>query len=261
MSFETLRYERRDDGIAVVTLDRPQRLNAISGQVLVELEKVVDEIEADDGVRVFLLTGGPRPDGRPCFSAGFDLKAVTEGVPVERQIGRRVTDRIDDLLKPSIAVIDGICSTGGAELAVCCDLRIVGASLQLSDWHLKNLGTGLGAWGASTRWARLIGVQKTKELFLTGRVIDADEAVRIGWAVASHPSEQLMDAALETAGRIAGMNPGGVRMALMHLDRVPDMPRDAALDLADRMPGLMGVSVDIGGKADAVLGSKVRKEN
>jgi enoyl-CoA hydratase len=255
MSRETLLYERREDGVAVVTLNRPERLNAINGRVLAELEELLDEIERDERVRVFLLTGTPRRDGRPCFSAGFDLKSVGEGVPMERQIGRRVADRIDDLLKPSIAVVDGICSTGGSELAVCCDLRLVGSAAQISDWHLKNLGTGLGGWGASTRWARLIGAQKTKELFLTGRVFDAEEAVRIGWAVAAAPSEQLMDEALEMAGRIAGMNPGGVRMVLMHVDSVADTPRDAAIDMADRIPGLVGVSVDMGGKADAVLGA------
>jgi len=259
MGHETIRYERRDDGIAIVTLDRPRRLNAINRIVLTELDAVLDEIEADDAVRVFLLTGAPRPDGRPCFSAGFDLKSIAEGILPERGLGQRVTDRLDDLLKPSIAVVDGVCSTGGGELAMAADLRVVGSNLELSDWHLKNLGTGLGEWGAATRWARLAGSQKAKEVMLTGRVLGAAEAVSCGWAIAAHPSEQLMDAALEMARAIAGMNPKGVRMTLLHLDRTEDMTREQSLRWSLELPRLVGIRTAIEEKADAVLG-KVRKE-
>ena len=84
MSFETIEFTRREDGIAVVRLNRPQRLNAINGRVLEELDAAVDAIDADPGIRVFLLCGSPRPDGRPCFSAGFDLKSVAERVPLEK---------------------------------------------------------------------------------------------------------------------------------------------------------------------------------
>lgn len=254
MGYETIRYEKRDDGIAILTLARPQRLNAINRVVLTELDAVLDEIERDDAVRVFLLTGSPRPDGRPCFSAGFDLKSVSEGILPERGLGQRVTDRLDDFLKPSIAVVDGVCSTGGGELAMAADLRLVGAKLELSDWHLKNLGTGLGEWGAATRWARLAGAQKAKEVMLTGRVLGAAEAVSCGWAIGQHPSESLMDAALEMARAIAGMNPKGVRMTLLHLDRTEDLTRDQSLRWSLELPKLVGVKTAIEEKADAVLG-------
>src|SRR5262249_38543903 len=147
-----------------------------------------------------------RPDGRPCFSAGFDLKSLGEGVPMDPHLGARLTDRIDDLLTPSIAVVDGVCSTGGAELALCCDFRVVGEGRSLSDWHLSRLETGLGAWGGAVRWARLVGVQNAKEILLTGRTVGADDAVRIGFATARHPSAELFDRALEMAGAIAAMN-------------------------------------------------------
>jgi enoyl-CoA hydratase/carnithine racemase len=259
VGYETLRYEKRDDGIALVTLDRPRRLNAINRTVLTELDAVLDEIDSDDAVRVFLLTGAPRPDGRPCFSAGFDLKSISEGILPERGLGQRVTDRLDDFLKPSIAVVDGVCSTGGGELAMAADLRVVGSSLELSDWHLKNLGTGLGEWGAATRWARLAGAQKAKEVMLTGRVLGAAEAVSCGWAIASHPSHELLDAALEMARAIAGMNPKGVRMTLLHLDRTEDMTREQSLRWSLELPRLVGVRTAIEEKADAVLG-RMRKE-
>jgi len=254
MAYETIRFERRDDGIAILTLNRPQRLNAINRIVLTEIDAALDEIERDDAIRVFLITGAPRADGRPCFSAGFDLKSVSEGILPEKGLGQRVTDRLDDLLKPSIAVVDGVCSTGGGELAMAADLRVVGAKLELSDWHLQNLGTGLGEWGAATRWARLAGAQKAKEVMLTGRVLGAAEAVSCGWAVAQHPSERLLDAALEMARAIAGMNPKGVRMTLLHLDRTEDMTREQSLRWSLELPKIVGVKTAIEEKADAVLG-------
>jgi enoyl-CoA hydratase/carnithine racemase len=257
--YETIRYEKLEDGIALVTLARPQRLNAINRTVLQELDAVLDEIEKDDAVRAFLVTGAPRPDGRPCFSAGFDLKSIAEGIRPERGLGQRVTDRLDDLLKPSIAVVDGVCSTGGGELAMAADLRLVGSQLELSDWHLKNLGTGVGEWGAATRWARLVGAQKAKEVMLTGRVLGAAEAVSCGWAVAAHPSEQLMDAALGMARAIAAMDPKGVRMSLLHLDRTEDMTRDQSLRWALEVPRLVGVSTEIAQRAGAAL-AKTRRE-
>ena len=254
MSFETIEFTRRDDGIAVVRLNRPQRLNAVNGRVLEELYAAVDAIDADPGVRVFLLCGSPRPDGRPCFSAGFDLKSVAEKVPLDPHLGARLTDRIDDLLTPSIAVVDGVCSTGGAELALACDFRVVGEGLELSDWHLKRLGTGLGQWGGGVRWPRLVGVQNAKEIILTGRTVSAEEAVRIGFATARHPSADLMDRALAMASSIAAMNRNGVRMCLAHLDHCADMSRDTSLRNTLALPRLFGIEVAIEGKADAVLG-------
>ena len=260
MGYQTLRYEKPEDGIAIVTLDRPQRLNAINGALLRDLDAVLGEIEKDDAVRAFLITGAPRADGRPCFSAGFDLKSIAEEGRPERGLGQHVTDRLDDFLKPSIAVVDGVCSTGGGELAMAADLRVVGAQLELSDWHLKNLGTGLGEWGAATRWVRLAGAQKAKEVMLTGRVLGAAEAVSCGWAIAQHPSERVMDAALEMARAIAGMSPKGVRMTLLHLDRAEDMTRDQSLRWSLELPKLVGVKTAIEEKADAVLGKIKEKQ-
>ncbi len=254
MSDQAIEFTRRDDGIAIVRLKRPERLNAINGPLLEELDAAVEAIDTDPEVRVFLLCGAPRPDGRPCFSAGADLKAAAEGLlPADPHLGARLTDRIDDLLTPSIAVVDGVCSTGGAELALACDFRLVGEALELSDWHLKRLGTGLGGWGAGVRWPRLVGVQNAKEIFLTGRTVSAEEAVRIGFATARHPSAQLMDRALEMAGSIAGMSRDGVRMCLAHLDHCADMSRDTALRNALAMPRLFGIDLAIEGKAEAVL--------
>jgi enoyl-CoA hydratase/carnithine racemase len=229
---DTIRLDKRDDGIAIITLNRPARLNALSGPLLDALAAAVEDINADPDIRVFLIQGAPRPDGRPCFSAGVDVQAFADGNGVSEEQGFALTNRIDDLLKPSIAVIDGICTTGGGEIALACDFRIVGQTSQISDWHLAKLGTGLGSWGASTRWARECGVTHAKQMLLTGRVIDGDEAFRIGFATAVHESGELQAAALEMAGQIAGMNPAGVKLVLAHLDRIEDMSRDQALNWA-----------------------------
>ena len=256
MSYENILYETVEAHIVRVTLNRPERLNALDGPLLDELADAVERIDRDDDVHVWLLTGAPRPDGRPNFGAGVDLRSFGDGRGVTTEQGFHLTNRIDDLLTPSIAVIDGVCTTGAAEVALACDFRLVGEACRISDWHLKNLGTGLGAWGASTRWARLLGVQKAKEVILTGRELGAEEAVQAGFATAWHSSAALMDAALEMARTIAGMKREGVRMCLAHLDRAEDLSRDEALRWAAQIPSWLGVDLTMQGKADEVLGSK-----
>ena len=235
MAYEFIDYDI-EDHVAVITMHRPERLNALHGPLLEELLSAVQDVRGNDDVRVFLLTGGPRTDGRPCFSAGVDLKAASEGIKLDGRVGPDLTNMIDDLLKPSIAVVDGVCSTGAVELALSCDFRIVGETAQISDWHLKNLGTGLGGWGASTRWTRLVGVAKTKEIILTGKVVDGQEAYRIGFATAVHSSDRLMAEAKTMAKTIAGMSPEGVRLTLAHLDKTADMSRDQSLRWAEILP-------------------------
>ncbi len=107
MAYEFIRYEESADGVAVVTLNRPERLNALHRPILEEVAAAVAEIEADDRIHVWLLTGAPRADGRPCFSAGADLKAAGEGLAPAGSLGYELANDIDDMLKPSIAVVDG----------------------------------------------------------------------------------------------------------------------------------------------------------
>ena len=253
MAYEFIRYEQPEDHIALVTLNRPGRLNSLHMPMLDELADVVRLIESDDEIRVWLLTGAPRKDGRPCFSAGADLKAAEEGTSPTGSLGYELANDIDDMLKPSVAVVDGVCSTGGVELALACDFRLVGEAAQISDWHLKNLGTGLGAWGASTRWSRLVGPTKTKEIVLTGKVVDADEAYRIGFATAQHESSELMEEAMAMARTIAGMSPEGVRLTLAHLDRNQDMSRDQALRWAQLAMKWFGMSGDFDERAKRAI--------
>jgi enoyl-CoA hydratase/carnithine racemase len=246
--YDFIRFETPEEGIAVVTLDRPERLNALNGRTIRELRDAVARIEGDDSIRVWLLTGAPRPDGRPCFGGGVDRKCFSEGLDDGLLDGDRLTNSIEDMLKPSIAVVDGVCSTGSGELALACHLRLVGEQVRVSDWHLKNLGTGLGGWGASTRLARLVGVQKAREIILTGKEVGAEEAIRVGYALAAHPSDGLMEAALEMARTIRGMAPEGVRLTLAHLGQAGDLDRDRALRLAELLPKWLGVDTGVAHK-------------
>ena len=256
MSDTPLLIEKRDDGVAILTLNRPRKLNALTGSLLRALSDAVDDIASDPAVRVFLLCGAPRPDGRPCFSAGVDVSAFADDDGVTEEQGFELTNKIDDLLKPSICVIDGICTTGGAEIALACDFRLVGSASRISDWHLKKLGTGLGAWGASTRWARECGVTEAKRMLLTGREIDGEEAVRIGFASACHASDALEAEALAMAQAIAGMKPDGVKLVLAHLDRIEDMSRDQALRWAQLSADWLDVKVGADELSGRVLGPR-----
>ena len=251
---EPVQLERRENGVAVLTLNRPDRLNALNGPLLDQLRTQISTLDAEPEIRAFLIVGAARADGRPCFSAGVDVQAFAEQQGVTNEQGCGLTDQLDDLLTPSIAVIDGICTTGGAEIALACDFRLVGEAAQISDWHLKKLGIGIGSWGGPVRWAREVGVTRAKEIMLTGRVIDGEEAARIGFATGVYPSEDLMNEALAMADTIAEMDPDGVRLLLANLDRIGDMSRDQGLRWAQLSADWLGVGVREDQLKDRVLG-------
>jgi enoyl-CoA hydratase/carnithine racemase len=221
--------------VLILRINRPESMNAINSRVIEELTRAVKHAQKDDSVRCLILTGAPRADGRPCFSAGDDLKEAAAGQTPPGNPGNRLCNLIDDLLKPSIAVIDGVCTTGATELALACDLRVVAESAQISDWHLSRLGSGLGGWGASTRLSRLVGVAQAKDIILTGKVMDGREAHRVMFAQRVAPSEHLWEEAMIMAGAIAEMNPDGVRMTLAHLSRVEDLSKEESLRFATQV--------------------------
>jgi enoyl-CoA hydratase/carnithine racemase len=242
-SYEHLRLERPAPHVARVVLSRPASANALSSALLDELDDAVRRIEGDDEVRVWLLAGAPRPDGRPCFSAGVDMKEALAGPVTHRSNPAELVDRIDDMLKPSIAVIAGVCTTGALELALACDLRIAGRSARISDWHLKRSGLGIGAWGGSARLSRLVGVDKAKELLLLGTEVDGAEAARINLVNRAVDDEALDSSALQMAGTIASLPRRGVRATLGYLQLQADMSKREAIRWAELTPGLMGLTL------------------
>jgi enoyl-CoA hydratase/carnithine racemase len=242
-----------DGHVRILRVNRPEQLNAINTAVLSELTAAVKQIRNDRSVHCFILTGAARADGRPCFSAGDDLKEAAAGHAPSGNPGARLTDLIDDVLTPSIAVVDGICTTGALEIAMACDLRVVADTAQISDWHLARLGSGLGGWGASTRLSRLVGVAQAKDIILTGKTIDGHEALRIGLAQRVYPSATLWDKALAMAHAVAAMSPEGVRMTMAHLSRVEDLSKEESLRFAKQVREWIAPGGSFEDRAKAVI--------
>lgn len=243
MEFEHLRLDTPRDHVLRVALHRPRVANALNVAMLTELRAVVERIREDSDIRVWILTGSPREDGRPCFSAGADMKEAMSAEAPPRFPGAELAGAIDDLLTPSIAVIDGVCTTGALELALAFDLRIAADRARLSDQHMSRAGLALGAWGLAARLSRLVGDDKAKELLLLSEEIDGVEAKNIGLVNRVYPADQLMPRALELAARIASMPRRGVRTTLGYLNTQADMSKQEAIRWADLAPEFMGLSL------------------
>jgi len=167
MNYEAIIYEKRG-ALGIITLNRPQKKNAINTQMNQELIQAVDDVEKNNEVKVLIITGGPE-----CFSAGADLSEVSAS-DTSRPTGPNAMDNIIEMRKPTIAAISGWCVAGGLELALCCDLRVASETARIGDAHIR-MGT-IGGAGSPTRLARLIGVSKAKEFILTGDSVDGNEA-------------------------------------------------------------------------------------
>ena len=238
------------DAVRIITLDRPNRLNAISRDVIAGLEALLDETERDADVRVLVITGAPRPDGRGCFCAGADLKELARGGAAgvgEREFDlvrevtgvaggdhlgaegfRRVLSRLETFPKPVLAAIDGVCTAGGIEIALSCDLRICADSASISDLHVTNV-FHTGGGGATSRLSRLVGPAYAKEMIFLGLVLDGAEAHRIGFANVVVPASDLLDTARRLAREIATRHPVALRVAKALADIAPYQSRDESL--------------------------------
>jgi enoyl-CoA hydratase len=243
MAYKTIIYEKQDN-VAVLTLNRPDALNALSIELTMELGEALESAEKDDDVRVLIITGAPRADGRPCFCAGADIKEVAQiglearGVKSgdilnEIEALSKIKERLQflniyQMSKPVIAAIDGVCTAGGIELAESCDIRIASETAAISDMHIKNLGL-IGGGGATAFMPRIVGAAKAKELVFTGDVIDGKEACRIGFANQVYPPEEMLDRTIELANKIAAMDPTAIRMAKASINATMEMNLEQAL--------------------------------
>jgi enoyl-CoA hydratase/carnithine racemase len=214
MSYETILFEKKG-AVAIVTLNRPAKKNAINEQMNRELIQIIGEVERDDEVKVMILTGGPE-----CFSTGadlFDVSASESGEPT----GPNPLEKLADMKKPTLAAISGYCVAGGLELALCCDLRIASETARIGDRHIR-MGL-IGGAGSATRLTRLVGIGKAMELILTGDMIDGKEAYRIGFANQVFPLEKFMEGALELAGKIASNSPLALKLSKKAVQGAADM--------------------------------------
>lgn len=192
--------ERRG-AVAVLTLNRPEALNALSQEMLDELEERLDEVEADPGLGAVVLTGA----GEKAFCAGADVAHMRTADALEARAfaerGQAVARRIEGLPKPVVAAVNGYALGGGCEIALACDVRIAAEGARLGQ---PEVGLGIvPGWGGTQRLARTTSVGFAKELILTGRPVTADVALRAGLVTHVAPAEGLLDAALDLAEAIA----------------------------------------------------------
>src|ERR1044071_6439125 len=201
--YETITLERRG-AVAVLTINRPDKLNALSRQVHQEGVAALDELKKDDSVRVLVITGS----GEKAFIAGADIKEFQEQTPItQRDIFHEKTlfNSIDTFPKPVIAMINGFCLGGGNELALACDLRVCSETARFSQPEI-NLGLIPGG-GGTQRLTRLVGEGRAMEMILTGDMIDAETALKFGLINHIYPVGELEAKTMELANKIAEKAP------------------------------------------------------
>ena len=207
--YETITLERRG-AVALLTINRPDKLNALSRQVHQEGVAALDELKYDDSVRVVVLTGS----GEKAFIAGADIKEFQEQTPITQRNEfheRTLFNSIDTFPKPVIAMINGFCLGGGNELALACDLRICSENAKFSQPEI-NLALIPGG-GGTQRLTRLIGEGRAMQLTLTGEMIDALTAYSFGLVNQVHPAAELEEKTLELANKIAEKAPIALQLA------------------------------------------------
>ena len=213
-SYKCLLYDMKD-GIATLTLNRPERLNALGDTLRDDLQDAVTRASDDPEVRVIIVTGAGKG-----FCSGGDVKAMSErkesgsGRPLMEKVapGRdRTVLALRDAPKPVIAAVNGAAAGAGFNLALCCDIRLASTAAKFSQAFVKR---GLHPdWGGTYFLPRVVGTAKACELIFTGAIIDAEEALKLGIVSAVHAPEELMPAALALARKIADGPPIAIRLA------------------------------------------------
>ena len=212
---------KKDGPIATVFLNRPEVLNALNSELMVELKNVFDELEKDDSVRVVILTGVGR-----AFSAGADLAELEKQTPLSifKLPHLEAFKAVERISKPVIAAVNGYALAGGTELTLCCDLVIASEDAKFGLAEI-NVGVIPGG-GAISRLVRWVGKCKTMEILLTGDMFDAKEAERIGLVNKVVPKDKLMDEAKKLAEKLASKPP----LAVAALKKAVKISFDVDLD-------------------------------
>ena len=207
MAYETILVDTRN-AVGVITLNRPQALNALCAQLIEELNSALDDFEADEGIKAIVLTGSAR-----AFAAGADISEMKDKdfISVTTHDFLEPWERITRLRKPVIAAVAGYALGGGCELAMMCDIIIAAEGAKFGQPEIT-LGTIPGA-GGTQRLTRAVGKSKAMDMILTGRMMDAEEAERSGLVSRVVPADELLDEALALAGQIAGMSAPVAAMA------------------------------------------------
>jgi len=226
-------FLQKEKGMAIVTIERPP-LNLLNSQTLLELKKVWEDLEKDNS-KVVILTGVGK-----AFVAGADIKEMKDKDPSQAnefaKLGQAIFNRIEDLEKPVICAVNGLALGGGLELVMSCDIIIASEEAKFGQ---PEVGLGLiPGWGATQKLPRIIGRNMAKELILTGEVIDANEALRIGLVSKVVKSEDLMEETKKLAGKIISKAPIPLRLAKSLINKSFDINLKEGLSLESKAFGL-----------------------
>jgi enoyl-CoA hydratase len=225
MSFKNIIYEK-NDGIARIIVNRPEKRNALNCATRLEMVGALEDVREDESVRVLILSGA----GGKSFISGSDLNELVGFSPLEMEefmasLAQRFYTRFEELDKPVVAMIDGLCLGGGLELAMACDIRIASDTSRFGQPEIL-LGIMPGG-GGTQRLPRLVGLGKAKELIFTGRVLDAVEALRIGLINTVCARNELGDSVLRMADQMVRQSP----LALKWAKRAVNMSQETSLNL------------------------------
>ncbi|HEV8376209.1 MAG TPA: enoyl-CoA hydratase-related protein [Candidatus Polarisedimenticolia bacterium] len=242
MTYQNLLVETRER-IARVTVNRAEKLNALSRATLQEMDRAFGSFAADSEVGVVILTGA----GSKAFVAGADIQELAQQSPLEgrayARFGQELFSRIENLGKPVLAAVNGYALGGGCEIALACTLRFAASTAKFGQPEV-NLGI-IPGYGGTQRLARLVGRGKAQEMILTGEMIDAAEAHRIGLVNQVFAPEELLARTEAIAATILSRGPLAVRYALEAIRRGLNMPLEEGLDFEATLFGVLCASEDM----------------
>ncbi len=242
MPYQTILFDVRD-GIAHVTINRPDKLNALNDQVMAELGQAADRITSEDAIRGVILTGA----GPKAFVAGADIADLAKQGPFDGKAralrGQGVLRRLETCGKPVVAAVNGFALGGGCELAMACHIRIASDTAKFGQPEVK-LGIAPG-YGGTQRLPRLVGKGRALQLILSGEMIDAAEAYRIGLVNKVVPAADLAAESEKLVRGILAMGPLAVRLSLEAVERGLDMSMEEGLLLEANHFGLLAATADM----------------
>ncbi len=242
MDFKLIIYEK-SEGIATITLNRPEALNAFSKEVVEEILQALEDIRRDENVRVVVLTGA----GEKAFSAGADIKAMIGINPLKARdlslMGEKLCVSLENLEKPVIAALNGYALGGGMEVAMSCDIRIASENVRMGQTEI-NIGL-IPGWGGTQRLTRLVGRGKAKELVFTGRMIDARTAEQLGIVNMVVAADKFRETVRQFALELAAKAPVALKIAKALIDKGADIGLESALALEREGFGVVASTEDL----------------
>jgi len=242
MEFKLIIYEK-SDGVATITLNRPEALNAFSNDVVEEILRALEDVKSDQNVRVVVLTGA----GEKAFSAGADIKSMVGMTALKARelslMGESLCLALENLEKPIIAAINGYALGGGLEVAMSCDFRIASENARVGQTEV-NVGL-IPGWGGTQRLTRLVGMTKSKELIFTGKIVDARTAEQLGILNMVTPADKLKETVRQFAQELASKPPVALRVAKALINKGANIGLDSALALEREGFGVVASSEDL----------------